>query len=1248
LTTSAKIRLLLALLFASLLLTAIIVQKTYTPKNNLYQTAQTLEDNLQKKEAFVNEIINDKVSFEKLKTLENNEQEALKTIKAFTTDESIWAVTFKKGRLAFWSGIKVIPEHPDLIREGYSFIKERNGYYEVIKKSQGSFSAIFFIPVKIDYPFQNQYLKNTFSQNLLDDNNIEIADFTDRNIYEIHSSDHTYLFSVKVKVNQVSHKFFYFEVAVWALCFIILCLFVHNICKYIANKGYVYFSFAAVFLFIVLVRFVNLQYGWPDFTYRPIIFNAELYGSPGIYPSLGDFCINILGICWFVAFIYGQRGKLLNHVYNKIAGYTIAITSILILIASSTSLLKLFYGLVINSKISFDVNNVLNLSGFSILGVLMLCFAFLIFYLLIEIILTVCTKLSVPASHQLILLLSAVVAITLFYAYERQEFTLFYVLWSVWVLIRGYAYRYDGGRVNTGSLVSIILLCAIVSAIKLNHFQSIKEIETRKALIQQLETPDDTTADNIFSKIEKQIINDPFIKQYFTDSVHNTNYLRNYFQKTYFDGYLSKYDFKVHEFDSRGEPLSADKNYELGVFREMVMFNSFFKLTDTKYFYRDNESFGFQNYFAMLPVFKGENNAGTLVIELQSKTSQGENSFPDLLIEGKNKPNDDFKDYSYAFYMDGKLISQKGKYVYSLVNNEFKGKVKDYLFKNTSSNEPSQYGFLTRYSHLIYKPSKRNLIVVSKIEDIVINTITSVTFFFIVFLVFSVSVILARWLWSRIRILYIEDNYLHWVLKLNFDKILYKTRIQFSIVLAVVITLVLVGMITYFSIIRQYNDQQDSMISDKISHIAKAFENGSFNNDINHLNEDTQVRFAEFANTYSADLTLFNTNGVELISTQPKIYDYGLLARRINARAYIFLNKLQKSEYINDEIIGELNYKAAYVPIKNSKQTTLGYLQLPYFSNEADYKKRVGSLLNAMINIYALIFIAIGLLAIIIARQITNPLNIIQYSLSKTIYGQKNEPIKWERNDEIGALITEYNNMIAALEHSAQKLAQSERESAWREMAKQVAHEIKNPLTPLKLGLQLLEKSWRDKDPKFDQKFERFSKSFVEQIESLSSIASEFSAFAKMPDTKIERIDIFNMLTQAVTIFKQMDNIKILYQAPDDPFIINADRDQLLRCFNNLLKNAIEATPQGRFGIIEISYLITSKNILLSIKDNGNGIPENLREKIFEPNFTTKSSGTGLGLAFVKNSIENAGGKVWFETVIGTGTTFYFSLPEAT
>jgi len=143
------------------------------------------------------------------------------------------------------------------------------------------------------------------------------------------------------------------------------------------------------------------------------------------------------------------------------------------------------------------------------------------------------------------------------------------------------------------------------------------------------------------------------------------------------------------------------------------------------------------------------------------------------------------------------------------------------------------------------------------------------------------------------------------------------------------------------------------------------------------------------------------------------------------------------------------------------------------------------------------------------------------------------------------------------------------------------------------------------------------------------------------------RLNVFDVLSQAVTIFKEMDNIKIVYQAPDDPFIVNADRNQLLRCFNNLLKNAIEATPANQPGVIKINYLITAKSMLLTVKDNGEGIPEGLRDKIFEPNFTTKSSGTGLGLAFVKNSIENAGGKVWFETASKQGTTFYISLPAA-
>ncbi|GAA4334703.1 HAMP domain-containing sensor histidine kinase [Mucilaginibacter gynuensis] len=1238
----AKIRLLLALLTVSLLITAIIVPRSYTPVNSLEQTAHILESNVNKKERYIAGLLNDKDWYSKLKTADVNQQTGLKYIQDVTVDHRVWFVILRNNKLTFWSGVKVLPPQPERIKEGYSFTRQPNGYYESFRKNDGDFSVIFFFPVKISYQFQNKYLHNGFDKDIYDEDNIQLAEFTDTEIYSVHSITNAYLFSVKLKPDTVNYRFLYSEITLWILTLITFCVLVHDLCGYVAYKGFGLLSVLLLALFIVGVRYINLRYQLPDFTLRLDLFKPILYASSKVNPSLGDFCINLLGICWLVAYAYTQRNRLVRNVKSRVLSYIILVSCILIMIGVSTALLNLFYGLVINSHINFDVTNVLNLTGFSVIGLVMLCFAFLIFYLLNDTFLNICIKLPISNSHKFFVFSIAVILATTIYAYNNQ-FTLFYFLMATLVFIRGYSFRYKHGKLSSSSLLLIVLVCALMSSLELVSFGDIKEGETRKALIQKLLVPDDGTANLMIKKIEKKIINDRRVRELFNDT-NRVNSLKTRLEKLYFDGYLSKYSISVHEFDANDKPLSGDQNYSLDVFNDMVLYSSF-KVSD--YFFRENESFGSQNYFAVIPVKKRGKHAGTIVIELRSRDPRQSNKFPELLTEGFGTYHDEFKEYSYAFYTDDKLVNQNGTFVYDLVNHYFKAPEQKYAFKTSASIYPEWYRRFTTYNHLIFKPAKRNLIVVSKEENKPFYVITSLTFFFVMLLLFSMLVILVQWLWLRIKILSISENKIRWNFRINFDNVLYKTRIQFSMIMAVVVTLVMVGFITFLFISTQYNTQQEKMIREKINRITDAFEEGLFNKYINNIQKESMVDFDELANTYAADLTLFDTSGIPIITTQPKFYEYGLHARRMNAKAFIQLNKLHKAEVVNDETIGELKYKSVYAPLKDSKSKTVAYLQLPYFSNEADYNERVGSLLNAMINVYALIFIAIGLFAMAIARQITSPLNFIQSKLSGIIYGKKNEPIKWGRDDEIGSLVKEYNKMIAALENSAQKLAQSERESAWREMAKQVAHEIKNPLTPLKLGLQLLDKSWKDKDPKFDQKFERFSKSFVEQIESLSSIASEFSAFAKMPDTKLEQINVFEMLNQAVTIFKQMDNLQIMYQPPEKPFIILADRDQLLRCFNNLLKNAIEATPPDRTGLIEINALITSKNILLSIRDNGNGIPENMREKIFEPNFTTKSSGTGLGLAFIKNSIENAGGKVWFETVIGTGTTFYLSLPAA-
>ncbi|GAB3925068.1 sensor histidine kinase [Mucilaginibacter myungsuensis] len=1239
-TTLAKIRLLLAIVCATFLLTAIIVKETFTPKVNLEQSGGIIERNLNKKEAIVKKLIADTAEFNKLKTISANPKTAYRFIQHYTSDNRIWISTFVNNRAKFWTGVKFFPEDPARITDGVHFYQRPNGAYELIKKSDGAFSVIFIIPVKNIYHFNNRYLKNGFDQPIMDDDHVDIADITDRTVYHVHSIDDRYLFSIKLKPGHTNHRFYEFEFILWLMGILALCTLIHSICNYIVGKGYPLLSFMFMAAFIAASRYLNIMYDIPAFS-EIDLFNPRYYSANFWFPSLGHFCLNILFSCWLAGFIYRHRQRVIKKQVEGAAAYVLVGFLSVVLIGLAALLLSFYYGLIVRSIINFDVTNVFNLSGYSYIGVLMLCFSFLLFFLISDTFLTISKKIMIPDRHKAGIF-AAVVLLATSATLAYKDLSAFFVLAGLFTLIRAYSVWYDDGKLSATSFLCLITVCALISSTKLNHFLDIKHAETRIKLIKKLEVAKDEKADTAFFKIERQMATDPELIKYFGDKDHNDDFLRTHFQKNYFDGYLNKYDVKLHIFDPAGVSITNDKTYQLSYYKDMVVFGALTKVSEN--FYHENDGFGYQKYFAILPINTRDSSLGTLVVTLVSKPLMTGKTFPELLVDGESRPDEAYQDYSYAFYFDNKLMIQAGKLTYKLNNADFKGKVKEYVTQMSPAVKPNILAPLARTRHLIYQPEKRKMIVVSIEEDPIARSVTSLTFFFVFLLAFSWLVIFFSWIWSRIRIFNIKNKRIKWGFKLTVERVLYRSRIQFSVIFTVVFTLLMVGGITFQYITTQYREQQDEMIREKINRIGAVFEAGLSKGQFSasHMGE---VNFNEFADTYLSDLTLYSKEGIEILTTQPKLYTYGLLAERMNGKAYIAMNSEQRSEFVNDERLGELKYKAAYVPIVDERDNKVYYLQLPYFSNETDIITRIGSLLNTMINIYALVFIAIGLVAVVIARQITSPLNFIQQNFSRTIYGEKNEPIVWDRDDEIGSLVKEYNKMIAALEDSAQRLARSERESAWREMAKQVAHEIKNPLTPLKLGLQLLDKAWKDKDPKFDQKFERFSKSFVEQIESLSQIASEFSSFAKMPDTKLQKVSLFEVIGQAVIIFKQMDNVTINYE-PGEQFIINADRDQLLRCYNNLLKNAIEAIPEERHGVISIEYKIGAGNILMTVTDNGNGIPEEMREKIFAPNFTTKSSGTGLGLAFVKNSIENAGGKVWFETEIGVGTTFFLSFPE--
>ena len=1235
-----KIRTLLLLLGICCIGTALSINQSLTPANILNREAGKLQTNLSLKEREVVNFLSSKADMKYARSLSQNGADALK-FSASHNKRGITLLTYVNNKLGYWSSSRAIPKNILAIREGITFIELSNGFYESIKKTEGDFTVLFLINVKKNYSIENQYLKNIVRPDLSPSGVLDIASFNEsvNNVRSISNLDGKFLFSVKLTSNNTRNVFSSIEVALWIIGLFFICVFVNSVSSMLADKGFVYLGTLLLMLFFLLFRLSDLQYGWFNQQFNLEIFNPRIYAESFFLPSLGGLLLNMISITWISMFLYTHRKKyrLPRSIENSI---TAAVGVELLLLAFIAALAfmadDIFFGLIYNSKIAFDIN-IINLDWISWVCVLLLCLAWFNLYLIATTCIKVTQNLSLPVKKKLMVFL---VSFSVYFIYRAfTSFTAFFIAFGVLLFLLAYNIYVQRHRFSVLIFALSFFCMAFITSIKYMRFTDTKERSLRANIARKLETSDDPKVINAIDIFERGMASDSFVLSYFKNAVAlGEQSLQNHLEKTYFDSFLSRFEVHMFTFDNLDKGFLSKDNTELERFRQLVKIGAL-KTPESNFFYRVNDTFGYQNYFGIVPIFNGRSLLGTLVVELKSQPYDYNLHFPELLVDGKIKSDSEYSNYSFAFYNDNLLVNQLGKYSYPIVNRNFKVQPSKIAFHNTK--EPD-------FNHLVYAPTPSKIIIVSKEKIAYVTRLAALSFFFLVFILFSFLVYLLMWIARKF-----ETSNFGWFtfnkyLLINANRILYKTRIQVSIVLAVVVTLLVVGWTTFYYISSEYRKQQESGIRDRVRKLQLAYEKhisekGSF-----VLNESSDVDFNQFADVNAAFLNLYNINGDLILTSLPKLFDSGITSRKMSSVAYSNLHNLEKSEYVNNsETIGGFSYAAGYAPIRNANNITIAYLGSPYYGNEADYNNQIGLFINTLINIYALVFVAIGILAVFLANQITNPLTFIQESIRKTKLGQLNQPIQWSRNDEIGLLIQEYNKMIAALELSAAKLARSERENAWREMAKQVAHEIKNPLTPLKLGVQLLERSWKEKDPNFEKKFANFNKSFIEQIDSLANIASEFSNFAKMPDTKLEQVELLPVIEQAMNVFKQTEFVRITLSNKTKKLIqVLGDKDQLLRTFNNLFKNAIEASEGGKEMIIKVEITESVDRIIVAVSDNGKGIGVDQQSSIFTPNFTTKSSGTGLGLAFVKQAIENAGGGVSFVSEMGKGTTFLLNFPH--
>ena len=401
-----------------------------------------------------------------------------------------------------------------------------------------------------------------------------------------------------------------------------------------------------------------------------------------------------------------------------------------------------------------------------------------------------------------------------------------------------------------------------------------------------------------------------------------------------------------------------------------------------------------------------------------------------------------------------------------------------------------------------------------------------------------------------------------------------------------------------------------------------------------------------YANTFFTDLNLYRLNGQLLATTRPEIYEYNLQAPVMNAEAYHSLDSNKDLFFTHEEHLGKGKYESAYIPLTDANGNTLAYLNTPYFASSTDLHNEIRNYILTYLNIIIILFGGALFFILLITRHLTRPLALIQNKLGDLKIDQKNEPIEWNNNDEIGALVKQYNQLIVELEKSAAELKRTTAESAWRGVARQVAHEIKNSLTPMRLSVQLLQRNI-DNGKATPEQIQRTTNTLIEQIDALSDIASSFSRYAKLPENHPAPLDLAELVQNVVNLYDNVENIEFYYdfdKAKDHTY--NGDKTNLNSVVGNLIKNATQAIGSKPGGRIDVGLKNTETAFIISVKDNGKGIKDEDKDRIFLPNFTTKTGGSGVGLSLSYNIVHAAGGTIAFESQEGEGTEFVIVLPK--
>ncbi|NJN25245.1 MAG: HAMP domain-containing histidine kinase [Cyclobacteriaceae bacterium] len=690
---------------------------------------------------------------------------------------------------------------------------------------------------------------------------------------------------------------------------------------------------------------------------------------------------------------------------------------------------------------------------------------------------------------------------------------------------------------------------------------------------------------------------------------------------------LDKFDIQIFVFNSRGEPFEQF-NLNESYHSLKARLSEYKTETEGLYFINQARGQATTRYMDFIEIKDRGQVIGYVLIDLRQKRLVPNSVFPLLLNENLDAQQiEGTEQYSYGVFIGKELQYNYGAFNYRKNLDAFVEHSDKLLEKGVKIQE---------YYHRAYLGDNNRFVIVSSKVPTLSSRFANFSFLFLIhiFTILLILFVVAFYQGAR-----------H--VKLN-----YSAKIQLYLNFAFFAPLVIVSIVTVSIIIQTFKTSLESQYVEFAENLSTKISGPLNNYNQQEIEkEDLTDEIFQMAEVADLDLNVFSTNGALIGSSLYQIYQNDILSNYIEPRAYIKIIEESESAFVLEEQVGQLSFKNAYVGVRSyDTGEIIGILSLPFFASQRDLEHNIVEVLSNIINIFTFVFIIFLFVSFLVSRGLTFPLRLITQKIRRTTLSAFNEPLSWNSDDEIGLMVAEYNRMLVNLEHSKQALAKSEKESAWREMARQVAHEIKNPLTPMKLTLQHMKRVIDDEgsNEHSNDKKQKQINTLLEQIETLSDIATSFSDFAKMPTPQLELLDIGALLHETIDLYNNKELGHIQTNIAPGVHMVEGDRKWLGRAFSNLIINAFQAVKDDQKARVAIHLSTTARHrVHIEIIDNGSGIPAHIRDQVFTPNFSTKYTGSGLGLAITKKGIEHANGQIWFSSEEGVGTVFYIEIPLA-